>query len=344
MKLAAPLPYVDRIEKKKSVTFVVRMDEFTEWDIPEISIGDTTDAVMASASRGTFDGPLEWYPVEMRAYKGRLIRRTGQDGGPDGIRLGHIPRLKDGYLKCDSDSFSRLQSASILHGATCSMLEGHSGYRYTSSVTPTELEMLGRERQRAMAATMLDRLVLVDGELWKAVVDPRIKLHAFEGSALSAEIDFNEYDERDNVSLAGSRGVRVMTLPICEAQRIDQIADKFGLPLAARQIAHVSISSDAPICRDGRLWTAWHAARFIGMEVGDVIGSQSATAVANWLALRDALSIREAGMSAEDVLSMVDALKTSLGPDCRGIVAGTEELLEFIAAPMQPNSLRGPTP
>jgi hypothetical protein len=324
------------LKTKRSETLIIRRDEFIDWDVLEISFKETREALLGRTTIWTDQGPT-WHAVEFRHHDGHMLRRTGSGGIAEAaIMAENLPRIVDGEIRCVLASrFLRLLSPfPRLSSAGADMLRGVGGYHDTNTKRWIDKEILecGRDRMKALTETMLSRLVLIDGEVWKKVIDPRIVLHGYKCSALASSFDFNERDERWEAP-ADPRHMKRVSLPLCEAHRIGEIAEKLGHPLGAVQVAVDSIAIDAPICRDGPLWTAWHAAECLVGEAESEIGVQSSAAVASWLELRDAVSVKAPGATAEDVIAMVVVLTSSLGPDCEEIVARVDEMIDFIDHP-----------
>lgn len=329
MRVAFPVLYLDRLESG-SEKLCIRLDEVVEHDVPEITSACAPVIVSARSSVIGEDNGVHWRSNDLRLHDGKLLRLAGYSASPDHcIAAQELPQRVRGRINWKYTEFVPLLPGSrdiYLSNAAVAVRNGKSGFiRVRASLDEELLTEWSRDRMHEMTRRALERLVVVDGQVWKQTNWPRIRLAS--DRALMAQITFDEEEEWVRPHYGHLSSDHRMIL-LSQAHKIPDIAAEAGLPLAdGYQVAVDYIATDAPPYLNERMNEAWRVAATLERKVASIIGEQSPEAVFGWLALRDTISKRDPQAQVEDIIEMVVAQREALYRDRPDIVAETDRML-----------------
>ncbi|MBY3433381.1 hypothetical protein HFN89_04295 [Rhizobium laguerreae] len=323
MRVVFPVPYLDRLEPR-SEDLCIRLDDVVECEVPEATIADARIVVSARSSRIGEDNGVYWRRNDLRYHGGKLLRRAGHTAAPDNyIEAQDLPQRLRGRIDWKHIGFVPLLPGSkdrYLHDAAVAVRHGKSGFiRIRARLDEELLVEWSRDRMREMTQRALERLVVVDGEVWKQTNWPRIMLGG--DRELMALLTFDEEKEWVRPHYGHMTSEHRMIL-LSQAHKIPDIAAEAGRPLAeGYQVAVDYIARDALPFLNERVDEAWRVAATLEHRVSSIIGEQSPAAVASWLALREAVRERDPKAEVDDILEIVFTLKDALDRDRSDIVS-----------------------
>ncbi|MBY3151188.1 hypothetical protein HFO56_02040 [Rhizobium laguerreae] len=289
--------------------------ELLEWDIPEISMSDTSDGIKARRPIFLRSGQISWAVQEWRMLDGSLIREAGRrHSGVSHIHADHLPRYENGRIKSNYifqllndvlNLFDSHEQYNLAHKIMIEMAEPGARLRVE---LPAAREIVSNDRAEALAITerILSRLVLVDGVLWKRTSEPLLKV-SNKYLQLDCTINYNEGDE--NRSAAEELRPGEFMLPLVDWQRVAFLEQRKGLPPLAHGVVD-SVAADAPVTRDTDLWLAQRAATYLVDKTAACIGDRTAEAVRLWVDLRDMASAG-AAVTPSELLESIEFLRNS---------------------------------
>jgi hypothetical protein len=332
MRVVFPVPYLDRLEPGSS-GLCIRFDDVAEHEVPEIAGEDAPVIVSARSSFRNDHEDLCWRSIDLRLHDGKLLRsaKNSADSG-NCIVAQAIPRRIGHRIDWGDSEFVRLLPGwrdKYLTSAVLDLRNGKSGFsRIRTALDPGLLEEWSRERMRKMTELALARLVLIDGQLWKQTNWPRIRLGG--DRSLMAQITFDE--EKEWVRpWYGHLPFEARMILLSQNYMVSEIAEEAGIPLSdGHQVIVDHIDFDALPYLNERVAEAWRVASTLEHRASSIIGEQPATAVASWLALRDALRKRDPDAGVEDILQLVLPLKEALGWGRPDIAAETDKMLSVL--------------
>ncbi|MCS4089579.1 hypothetical protein [Rhizobium sp. BK176] len=329
MKVILPVIYLDRLETDG---LGLQTGELIERDVPEISSCDAP-VIVSARSSFTMEDHIRWRSIDLRLHKGKILRSANYFADSQHcIGTDALPARVRGKVDWKYGEFIQLLPGSrdrYLHNAAVSLQNGNSGFiRIRAALDDDLMIEWAQARMREMTQRALDRLVIVDGQVWKETNWPRIRL-AGERS-LMAQLTFDEENESVRPHY-GRLAYDHRMLLLSQAHKIRQLAEEAGIPLDDDHRVEVDrIDTGAMPFLSERLNEAWRIADTVERRVSSIVGEQSDEAVASWLALRDALSRRDPEAEVEDVVELVMAMKNVLGREHADIVAETKRMLSVL--------------
>lgn len=317
MRIVVPLTYSVRYVPRRgtgvrSAPFL----ELIEWDVPEVSMADTSEGIWIRTPVVRTNGDITWTAQQWRVLDGGLIREAGgRQHWVSHILADHLPRNENGRIRSNF-IFQFLND--VLH-----LPNGHEHYNLAhwtmvdmaepgarlNVVLPPATEVVGNDRDESLAVVerILSRLVLVDGVLWKRTREPLLKVSS-SYLQLDCTIDYNEDDEKRG----GVEGPRPgeFVLPLVAWHRVGSIELRKGLPPRVHGAVD-SVSPDAPVTRDTDLWLATRAAEYLLRETAGRLGDSANEAVRLWVDLRDMVEDGDRTAAAE-LLEGIHELKIAM--------------------------------
>lgn len=284
--------------------------ELMEWDVPEVSMSDTSEGIWIRTPIVRINGNIAWTAQQWRMLDGKLIREAGRTpGGVSHIHADHLPRYENGRIRSNF-IFQFLND--VLH-----LPNGHEHYNLAhrtmvdmaepearrNVAVPPAREMIGNDRDKELAIVerILRRLVLVDGVLWKRTREPLLKV-SNTYLQLDCIIDYNEDDERRGDVERPHPGE--FMLPLVAWHRVGLLEQLKGLPPHIHGAVD-SVSPEASVTRDTDKWLAKRAAEFLLKSTADCLGDRTADAVRLWIDLRDLVAEGE----TTDLADMLEAIQ-----------------------------------
>jgi hypothetical protein len=286
--------------------------------------------IVSARSSVAIEGRVDWRSIDLRLSNGKLLRSANYFADSQHCILArNLPDRVGGRVDWKHGDFIPLLPGSrdrYLHNAAVSVQNGKSGFIRIRAALDEELMVeWGRTRMRNMTQRALERLVIVDGQVWKETNWPRIRLA--EDRALMAQLAFDEQNESVRPHYGRLASDHRMLL-LSQAHKIREIADEAGLPLAeGYQVVVDHMAFDVLPYMKERVVEAWRAATTLEHRVSSIIGEQSAAVVSSWLALREAVSKRDPEMTVDEIVDLVIHLRKALGCDHQDIIDETDRML-----------------
>ncbi|MBY3433382.1 hypothetical protein HFN89_04300 [Rhizobium laguerreae] len=317
MRIVVPLTYtVHFVPRRGTGVRNAPFVELLEWDVPEVSMSDTSDGIKARTPIFLRSGQISWAVQEWRMLDGSLIREAGRrHGGVSHIHADHLPRYENGRIKSNYifqllndvlNLFDSHEQYNLAHKIMIEMAEPGARLRVE---LPAAREFVSNDRAEALAITerILSRLVLVDGVLWKRTGEPLLKV-SNKYLQLDCAINYNERDE--NRSVAAELRPGEFMLPLVDWQRVAFLEQRKGLPPLVHGVVE-SVAADAPVTRDTDLWLAQRAANYLLGKTAACIGDRTAETVRLWVDLRD-MAADGAAATLPELLEGIEGLRNSM--------------------------------
>jgi hypothetical protein len=333
MRIVVPLTYwIDYVPRRGTGVRRAPFLELLEWEVPEISMSDTSEGIWIRTPILRRDGGISWNAQQWRMLDGGLIREAGRrHGGFSHIQADHLPRYENGRIRSNfifqllNDVLNLFDTHEQYNLAHKTMVEMALPGAKLNIPMPAAREIVSNDRPQALAITerILGRLLLVDGVLWKRTREPLLRV-SNTYLQFDCMIDYNEDDEKR--SCVGELRSGEFTLPLVDWQRVARLEQRKGLPPHVHGAVD-SVSEDAPVTRDAERWLARRAAEFLLERTANSLGECEADAIQKWVHLRDLLS--EEGVAA-DFIAGIEVLSDAMSGRRELFAERLHELLDPI--------------
>lgn len=310
MKIVAPVPYRIRgiAPKARTVKDHVVWDVI-EWEIPEITAEQTKHSITVRPSPSD---PRDWH--HWRKYGDDFI---WSPHGSSPLKKEELPHFVNGELVSNFMVgflylFEYNRTPDLVQAAQWAFHEAKPE-DVGVSVLGDYLHIESDTRDAAMQAVVgtLEKLLLVDGMLWRKVAEPTWYIVETEVGAYPT---FNNGDRE--VGRIGPFGTPDFNFPMTEIPKMREIADALGLTL--RRSYEIESASDEWSFTDGlSLSMAVKAAEATLRDTAATVGSMPAETARAWIMCREMLENVHDGVDAEGIRLMTVFLR-----EMEGVVTG----------------------
>ncbi|MCS4089578.1 hypothetical protein [Rhizobium sp. BK176] len=343
MRIVVPLTYTVRYVPRRgtgvrSAPFL----ELMEWDVPEISMADTSDGIWIRTPIVRANGTIAWAAQQWRIFEGELIREAGRrPGGVSHIHADHLPHYENGRIRSNfifqflNEVLHLRNSHEHYNLAHRTMVDMATPGARLDVALPPAREVVGDDRESNLAVVerILGRLVLVDSVLWKRTLEPLLKV-SNSYLQLDCTIDYNDDDEKRSVVEPLRPGE--FTIPLVDWQRVATIEQRKGLPSHVHGVVD-SVSPESPVTRDTDLWLAKRAAEFLLESTAGLLGERMAEEVRLWIDLRDLVAEGD-GAALRDLLDGIESLRSAMSDRWELFAERLHDLLD----PIEPGMAKAP--
>jgi hypothetical protein len=331
MNVVFPVPYLDRIEPGGGLC--IRFDDPIERDVPEISANEAPIVMAARSSFRRRDNGIGWHSIHLRSHDGHILRNAHHSGFTDGrIAAENMPVRVGRRIDWKTGQFTVLLPSAremLLTEAVLDMSRAKSSVtRVRRALDDEFLVEWGSERMRDLTQRALDRLVIVDGQVWKRTNWPRVRIDVDFGGPI-ATLSFDE--DRDLVKPHYGYLPDGNHMLLSQYQRFSELSEASGDGLLPREyqvvVDHIDVEA-MPLLNE-RLYEAWRIAATLERRVSAILGGQLAAVVTNWLALRELIVNRSSDVDVEEIVDSVVTVKNALGDDLAEIADETDHMLRI---------------